>query len=196
MMPSQVGAKTLMYRRDLFAAAGLDPDRPPRDWDELREMARQVADPSRGIYGVAFATGVHASWSMYNYLVSAGAEAVRQAPDGEWRAAFDSDEAVTAFEFVRELQKEEVEKGGRKGPLAYRGADFGAKWADGKVAMMFVTLSGARLGGEFNPQWTGAAPASRNCSAGTSPRPTNACSASSPTRCVSNATPSRGPSPR
>lgn len=159
MMPSQVGAKTLMYRRDLFAAAGLDPDRPPRNWEELREMAVKIADPSRGIYGVGFLTGTHGAWSMFNYLVSAGASAMIQIPNGEWRAAFDSDEAVTAYEFVDELQKMEVTKGGRIGPVAYRGADFTAKWIDGKVAMQFVTLGGAQLGGtDFNPQLIGVAP--------------------------------------
>jgi len=161
MMPSLVGAKTLMYRRDLFAAAGLDPDRPPRDWEELREFARKVADPSRGIYGVGFMTGTHASWSMYNYLVSAGAMAMREISPGEWRACFDSEEAVTAFEFVDDLQKETVTKGGKTGPIAYRGADFTAKWSDGKVAMQFVTLGGAQLGGDFNPQLIGVAPVPR-----------------------------------
>ena len=154
MLPTPVGAKVLMYRRDLFAAAGLDPDRPPKDWEELREYARKVADPSRGIYGLGFYSGIHASWSMYTYLVSAGAQAMIQLPNGDWRASFDTDEAVTAFEFVDELLKEQVTKNGKTGPMAYRGADFGNKWTDGKVGLMFNTLQGKELG-DINPQLVG-----------------------------------------
>ena len=32
----------LAYNRDLFRKAGLDPDRPPRSWDELVECARKL----------------------------------------------------------------------------------------------------------------------------------------------------------
>lgn len=157
MMPSQVGAKVLMYRRDLFAAAGLDPDSPPKDWEELRECARKVADPSRGVYAVAFSIGLQASWTMYTFLASSGASAMSQQPDGEWRATFDSDEAVNAYEFVTELLKEKVTKAGKEGQVSYRGADYDAKWADGKVAMRFNTLGGKELG-DINPQLIGIAP--------------------------------------
>ncbi|MBI4024346.1 MAG: extracellular solute-binding protein [Verrucomicrobia bacterium] len=155
--PNLVIAKVLMYRRDLFAAAGLDPDRPPRNWDELREFARRVADPSKGIYGLAFLTGPHASFGMYSYLCSAGAQAVRQLPNGEWRAAFDSPEAVTAFEFIDDLQKEQVTRNGKTGSLSYRGSDANLKWTDGRVAMMFVSLRGGQLG-TFDPQLIGIGP--------------------------------------
>jgi multiple sugar transport system permease protein len=94
---------------------------------------------------------------MYNYLVSAGAQAMTQLPDGEWRAAFDSEEAVTAYEFVDELLKEQVTKGGKPGPMSYRGTDFGQKWTDGKVGLYFGTLGGKELG-DINPQLIGIAP--------------------------------------
>jgi multiple sugar transport system permease protein len=94
---------------------------------------------------------------MYTYLVSTGAQAMKQLPDGQWRAAFDSDEAVTAYEFVDDLLKEQVEKAGKSGPMAYRGADFGQKWTDGKVAMQFSTLQSKELG-DINPQLMGIAP--------------------------------------
>lgn len=34
--------KPLTYRRSMFEEAGLDPDRPPRDWEELREYAEAL----------------------------------------------------------------------------------------------------------------------------------------------------------
>jgi ABC-type glycerol-3-phosphate transport system substrate-binding protein len=99
-VPISTSSRVLMYRRDLFAMAGLDPDRPPQTWEEMMEYAEKLTDPARGVYGITFASGQHASWDLYPFLVSAGAQAVKQLTSGEWRAAFDTPEAVDAFEFV------------------------------------------------------------------------------------------------
>lgn len=50
------GANTiaLYYNADMFRAAGLDPDNPPRTWDELYEAAKVLTDPEAGVYGLAF----------------------------------------------------------------------------------------------------------------------------------------------
>lgn len=159
-MPYRPVAMVLQYRRDLFAAAGLDPERPPQDWAELKEFARRVSDPVRGIYGIGFFSGPQASWMMYHYLCSAGARAVEQQPNGEWRASFDTPEAVDAFEFVHELQTEQITREGKSGPIAYRGQDVFEKWGDGKIAMTFYYLEAGQLG-EFNPQLVGVGPIPR-----------------------------------
>ena len=42
--PRQAYAMGLHYNRDLFTAAGLDPDKPPPTWDEVREYAKTIAE--------------------------------------------------------------------------------------------------------------------------------------------------------
>ena len=42
--PRQAYANALSYNRELFEAAGLDPDSPPTTWDEVREYAKQITD--------------------------------------------------------------------------------------------------------------------------------------------------------
>lgn len=42
--PRQAYAMGLHYNRDLFEAAGLDPDAPPTTWDEVREAARAISE--------------------------------------------------------------------------------------------------------------------------------------------------------
>ena len=42
--PRQAYAMGLHYNRDLFTAAGLDPDKPPTTWDEVREYANTIAE--------------------------------------------------------------------------------------------------------------------------------------------------------
>ncbi|RMA42324.1 ABC transporter substrate-binding protein [Rhodophyticola porphyridii] len=53
-IPRASNTIALYYNRDLFAAAGLDPDSPPRTWDELLEAARALTDPENDVYGIAF----------------------------------------------------------------------------------------------------------------------------------------------
>ena len=50
------GANTiaLYYNADMYKAAGLDPDKPPRTWNELYDAAKKLTQPDKGIYGLAF----------------------------------------------------------------------------------------------------------------------------------------------
>lgn len=50
------GANTiaLYYNADKYRAAGLDPDNPPRTWDELYEAAKVLTKPEDNVYGLAF----------------------------------------------------------------------------------------------------------------------------------------------
>src|SRR5437773_2389804 len=63
----------LFYRKDLFQDAGLDPEKPPRDWNEMLAMSRRITNPEKGIFGMGFGAGVDASWNFYTLLCSAGA---------------------------------------------------------------------------------------------------------------------------
>lgn len=50
------GANTiaLYYNADLFKAAGLDPAKPPKTWDELYSSAKTLTQKDKGVYGLAF----------------------------------------------------------------------------------------------------------------------------------------------
>lgn len=53
-IPKATNTIALYYNRDLFKAAGLDPDTPPATWDELLNAARTLNDPENNVYGIAF----------------------------------------------------------------------------------------------------------------------------------------------
>lgn len=53
-IPRASNTIALYYNRDLFEAAGLDPDDPPETWDELYEAAKALTDPENEVYGIAF----------------------------------------------------------------------------------------------------------------------------------------------
>jgi multiple sugar transport system substrate-binding protein len=53
-LPKYTDTIGLFYNKDLFRAAGLDPEDPPSTWDELLEAARKLNDPANGVYGITF----------------------------------------------------------------------------------------------------------------------------------------------
>ncbi len=53
-VPKATNTIALYYNKDMFKAKGLDPDSPPRTWDELVADARKLNDPAANIYGLAF----------------------------------------------------------------------------------------------------------------------------------------------
>ncbi|MGH6860347.1 MAG: ABC transporter substrate-binding protein, partial [Phyllobacterium sp.] len=53
-LPRGANTLALYYNADMFKAAGLDPDDPPKTWDELYEAAKKLTNPSKNVYGIAF----------------------------------------------------------------------------------------------------------------------------------------------
>ncbi len=106
MMGEQPVIRILNWRKDLFQEAGLDPEKPPKNWDELLECARRLSDPARDRFGMGMSSGPQAAWDFLPYLWGAGGEAVVQEKDGTWRAAFGSREAAVALEFYIRLAME------------------------------------------------------------------------------------------
>jgi len=47
-MPINRSTPLLYYNKDLFRAAGLDPEQPPETWQEVRDMAKQLAKVENG----------------------------------------------------------------------------------------------------------------------------------------------------
>ena len=54
---NKILVRALFWRKDIFQDAGLDPEKPPKNWDELIEYARRIADPARDKYGISMAGG-------------------------------------------------------------------------------------------------------------------------------------------
>lgn len=157
-VPTEIAALVLFYRKDLFARAGLDPNHPPGDWNELWECAEKTADPGQGVYGVAFYSAASSGWNVFPYLTSAGARVLTEQPDGDWKATFDSEEAVHAFAFVDKLLLSTVTKNDRSGPIAYRGMeDHNRLFQEGRLAMHYNYL-GSRVIGYLDPAVWGIAP--------------------------------------
>jgi ABC-type glycerol-3-phosphate transport system substrate-binding protein len=122
---------TLLIRRDLWVAAGLDPEKPPANWDELAAAARILSKPEQGQAGFGFSP--KASFFL-DFVWQAGGEFFRKDPaSGALQPAFQDNQGVAALNFLRELRF--TQKVMQMNPLA--GEDeLKLLFATGKLAMM------------------------------------------------------------
>ncbi len=155
----------LYYRKDLFQAAGLDPDKPPQNWDEFYADAQKITDQPKGIWGFEFKTGPEASavWWV-DFLWQAGGEVIQRNARGEWEAAFNSPAGVTALNFYKKLKTAPW-----TGPdgKTYRGVATNSATADldrvqGKCGMWFQyqsnIIANQADASQINPSLIGIAP--------------------------------------
>lgn len=106
-LPVSTNNLQLFINRDLFVAAGLDPDAPPADWDELRELAADCTNPDDNVYGLELFTepGEGLTWQFQTYLWQAGGEFLN---DDNTAAAFNSPAGAAALQlWVDMLQTDE-----------------------------------------------------------------------------------------
>jgi ABC-type glycerol-3-phosphate transport system substrate-binding protein len=121
----------LLYRKDLFSKAGLDPERPPANWDELVAYGKALTDRSRGRYGVGL---VPKTWYFQDFVWQAGGEMVRVDDQGRARSAFQEPPAVQALRFWKDLRwKHDI----LQPNLLTREDELLHLFALGKVAMIF-----------------------------------------------------------
>ncbi|MYW00523.1 extracellular solute-binding protein [Streptomyces sp. SID3343] len=72
----------LVYNRALFTKAGLDPNKPPATWDEVRAAAKKITDSGGGAVGYAdYSASNQGGWHFTAELYSRGGTAV--SPDGK-----------------------------------------------------------------------------------------------------------------
>ena len=158
-LPYSTYIKGLCWRKDVFQAAGLDPERPPRNWDELLTFARRCTDPATGTYGLGWGRGPHWSAHFYSILCSADARAMRETSPGEWTATFDSPEAVNAYLFMLKLVQGSWQhpSGRPMEGVVYRELDASLLWQQGRIAMVERYFTDDLLA-DVNPELVGLAP--------------------------------------
>ncbi len=110
-LPITTNNLALFYNKDLFRAAGLDPDSPPTTWDELVEYGKKLTKADGSIFGFEMysqvdETGEGLTWNLQPYLWQAGADFLT---DSYSRPGFNNEEGEKALQFIVDLfQKEKV----------------------------------------------------------------------------------------
>ncbi len=87
-VPKAADTIALYYNPDMFKAAGLDPDKPPRSWQELHDYAKALTKPDQGVFGIAFSAknGQEGPWQWLPFVRMTGEDWTNVDTDGARRA--------------------------------------------------------------------------------------------------------------
>lgn len=104
-IPFQVVGYYMYWNKDLFEAAGLDPDTPPSTWDEWQSYAEQLTDPDSNVYGSGISYDY--AYQIAHIMQRLGGLAVTD-ENGSWTANFAGNEGYKEF---LNMYKEMVDNG-------------------------------------------------------------------------------------
>jgi multiple sugar transport system substrate-binding protein len=130
-LPYSTGPMGLVYNARAFQDAGLDPNRPPRTWEELLEYAKKLTHD--GKYGIGlFGKGDNSSvWRLWYWWMTNGAEVLT--PDGK-KSAINSPAFIEGIDFWADLYRKH-----KVAPPSVPANSFGENnqlFAQGVVAMV------------------------------------------------------------
>ncbi len=93
----------LFYRKDLFEAAGLDPDQPPKTYDELLDYAKRLTNNQT--FGLGIAGSNDAGWVNWAAMSSIGLNLISE----DWsKATVNNDISKKYLELHKELYSSKV----------------------------------------------------------------------------------------
>ena len=135
-IPFQRSTPVLYYNKDAFREVGLDPDRPPQNWDEQLEYAKKLtkkgSDGNIERYGIRIPTKGFPSWLTSGLIYQNGGKMT----NGLGTETFlDTPEVIEAVQYLVDLS--ETHKVMRPGTLEW-GATPKA-FFEGQTAMMWTT---------------------------------------------------------
>lgn len=102
-LPYSVSVPVLYYNPEIFAAAGLDSENPPKNWKEVAEAAKVIKEKTgnMGFFMQEYAD----NWTQQALIESNGGAMLKKV-DGKTVAAFDTPEAAEAYQVIADMVKD------------------------------------------------------------------------------------------
>ncbi len=133
--PVAFSTKALYWNKDLFAAAGLDPEAPPTTWAEEIAAAQAIAEKTDAAgFGVVAKTFDNTMHQFLHWVYTNGGSVI----DADGNITLDSAQNLAALTALRDITAFAEE-----GPTAYEQNEVRAIFLDGKLGMIQAS-SGAR----------------------------------------------------
>ncbi|WP_425414056.1 ABC transporter substrate-binding protein [Pleomorphomonas oryzae] len=147
-IPIAFSTKALYWNKDLFKAAGLDPETPPKTWAEEIADAKQIKEKT-GIagYGLPAKTFDNTMHQFMHWVYTNNGKVT----DGD-KITLDSPEVLAALKAYKDITPYSVE-----GATAYEQNEIRAIFLDGKVGMIQAGSGAANLLKKTKINW-GVAP--------------------------------------
>lgn len=102
-LPYSVSVPVLYINPEIFKAAGLDPQNPPKTWPEVVSAAKTIKEKTgnMGFFMQEYAD----NWTQQALIESNGGQMLKKV-DGKTVAAFDSPEAAEAYQLIADMVKD------------------------------------------------------------------------------------------
>ncbi len=110
-LPRQAYGIGLQYNRDLFTQAGLDPDKPPTTWDEVRADAKAIADKTGQAGYIQMSQSNTGGWQSTVATYARGGRMEEVAADGSVKSTVNNPGTKAALEFLKALRWEDDSMG-------------------------------------------------------------------------------------
>ncbi|MFJ2628145.1 extracellular solute-binding protein [Streptomyces sp. NPDC087532] len=149
-IPTEEYALGLVYNRDLFKKAGLDPDKPPTTWPEVRAAARAISAKT-GATGYAQMTKENAGGWMLTAMACSFGDDMQEESGGKWVNTFDrsGSGAEKSLEALKEMRWTDQSMG--KNQLRNL-TDMEKDFSAGKIGM---TIAGPSIINHYILQYKG-----------------------------------------
>ena len=148
-VPVAFSTKAFYWNKDVFEAAGLDPETPPKTWAEEIAFAKQIEDNTDfdgfGVVAKSFDNTMH---QFLHWVYTNDGQVI----DADGNIVLDSPQNLEALTALKDISAYSEE-----GPTAYEQNEVRAIWLDGGLAMMHCSVSCANRGTEAGINW-GVAP--------------------------------------
>lgn len=145
-MPFSADASVLIWNKDLFKKAGLDPEKGPSNWAEIRSDAEKVRALGGDTYGYYF-SGNCGGCNIFTFTPLVWASGGDIFADGGKRATLDTPQMRDAVAFYQGMVKDGLVPAGARTDT---GTNFFAAFATGKIG---ITPSGSFAIGALNSQY-------------------------------------------
>lgn len=148
-IPVAFSTKALFWNKDLFEAAGLDPEVPPKTWEEKIAFAKQITENTDAAgYGLVAKTFDNTMHQFLHWVYTNNGQVI----DADGNIVLDSPQNLAALTAIKDITPFSEE-----GPTAYEQNEVRAIWLDGGVAMIEAGVGAALRADEAGMNW-GVAP--------------------------------------
>lgn len=131
-IPFQRSTPVLYYNKEAFKEVGLDPEQPPKNWDELVEFGKKLTKADGSRWGVELPSDGYPYWIFGSFFIQAGKNIVNE---NGTEVYFNTPEVIEGLEFIQSLSA--THKIMPPGVLKW--GDVPNDFVTGKVGMIYHT---------------------------------------------------------
>ena len=131
-VPITAYGMSLTYNRTLFKAAGLDPDKPPTTWDEVKADAKIIADKTKVAGFAQMATQNTGGWQLTTMTYALGGRMESVDKDNKVTATLNNPQTKAALQYLHGLRWDDNSMGAT---FDYNWGTINQDFAAGQIGM-------------------------------------------------------------